>query len=430
MKRILSIILLGMLWLSPKGNTQSILTLDQAISLALSKNEEIQVAKMNEDLMDRQVYKANAGMSPRVDWNLNAGTSFNKVNQEFVDGRIINRNGRTIFPNTNITVQYPIYDGRQMQNRYKLLQSEAAAQQYSTEVIQDNIVTLVIDQYTAIQRQKANLTFLETNLTYYQERYRIVNQRWEGGKIAKPELLQSQNDLTTQQNLIQIAGNQLVELKGSLNTTLYRPYETEFDIEDLQDKTSLTTLEEALNKLLEQDEIIALFEANKQALTINRAILAGQQKPRIGAQASLGYNLSNTNAGLILLNQNTGVTGLITASWNLFDGGHIRRQKEIIDLRYQIVERQKAAYVTTAKSRIQSAMFRLSTAQAITQSYSENVNIAKENLDIILEKLKLGATTPLEVSDAQQRYNQAGQAMINSRFDVVQAYWVLQRLME
>ena len=44
--------------------------------------------------------------------------------------------------------------------------------------------------------------------------------------------------------------------------------------------------------------------------------------PRVGFTTAVGYNYSQTNASQILNSQTLGINGGLTATWNLFDGGH------------------------------------------------------------------------------------------------------------
>ena len=48
----------------------------------------------------------------------------------------------------------------------------------------------------------------------------------------------------------------------------------------------------------------------------------------------------------------------------------------------------------------------------------ENKALAVENLEISLEKFKLGASTILELNDAQTRFNTAMSRLVNAQFNV------------
>jgi outer membrane protein len=409
---------------------QPVMTLDEAINIGLRQSQIMEISQLNEQIARGQVYKANAGMTPRLDWNFNTGTSINYVNQEFVDGRVIDRIGRSLAPNTNLALTYNIYDGGLKRYRYKMLESQANAQKTQTEIVKDELVAKIRDQYIAILRQNSFMTFLENNLKFYKDRLSIVTQRWELGKIAKLDVLQSQNDLKTQENLIKIAAAQIVDLKSSLNITLERDASIDFKTQNIAPIIALNDVESLMNQIKAGDEILRAFDQDIAMQELNGDIISAANLPRIGFQTSLGYNLNNTNAGLILLNQSAGLNAALGATWTLYDGGHTRKQKSINSLRTNILQRQKTAYLSDVKGRVVLAVNKYNLAISIKSAYQDNLSIARENLDIILEKLRLGGASILEVNDAQQRYDVASQAVINSEYDILQAYWVIQSLVE
>ncbi len=428
--RILGFISLIITTIGIRLAAQQVLTLDEAIKIGLGQSQLMAISKLNEQITTAQVYKANAGMMPQLDWNFNAGSSVNYVNQEFVDGRVIDRVGRSLSPNTNLLLTYNMYDGGLKKYRYKLLEAQANVQKTRSEIVKDELITRIRDQYIAILRQTSYVGFLENNLRFYKERLTIVNQRWELGKIAKLDVLQSQNDLKTQENLIKIAAAQLVDLKNSLNITLERDASTEFTTQNIEPINALNDVESLMTQIKNQDEVIRVFDQDIAMHELNGDIISAANLPRVGLQTSLGYSINNTNAGLILLNQNAGLNVGIGATWTLYDGGNTRKQKSINFLRTNILQRQKAAYLSDVRGRVVTAVNRHNLAISIKSAYQDNLSIAKENLDIILEKLRLGGASILEVNDAQQRYDIASQAVINSEYDILQAYWSIQSLVE
>ena len=96
------------------ANAQEILTLENAIDIALEKSYGVKVAKMQQEVADIQVFRGNAGMMPRVDLNANLGTALNGVNQKLSNGTEINRFGRSLAPTSNVAMAWTLYDGKRM----------------------------------------------------------------------------------------------------------------------------------------------------------------------------------------------------------------------------------------------------------------------------------------------------------------------------
>ena len=66
-----------LLFIAQTSVAQEILTLENAIAIALEKNYDIKIAQLQQTVAETQVFKGNAGMLPRLDLNTNAGTAFN-----------------------------------------------------------------------------------------------------------------------------------------------------------------------------------------------------------------------------------------------------------------------------------------------------------------------------------------------------------------
>lgn len=407
---------------------QSVLTLKEAIALGLKNNDNIAISKLNENIDNMQVYKANVGWTPRLDWNLNFNGSVNNVNQEFFDGRNINRFGRTISPNTNVTVNYPLYDGGRMKTQLQLLMEAGKRTNIMTKSIAEQVEDNIIITYFAISRQQATLTFLNSLIKYYQERQTITEQRWQIGRGSKLDYLQSQNDLNTQLAAIKGAEIEFKNLKIQLNLLINRAPDNQFEVEEFTQSIELYTFDASLKNAEDNSEDLAMIE---QDLTINALRVKEIQltnKPRIGVFSSLGYSLSNTNAGLILLNQNLGFNGGFTATWNLFDGGNIKKQTEISKYRSKILFKQRDLINQNIKSALSLAFNQWTSFKEMLLLEESNKKLAEENLTIAQEKFKLGASTVLEVNDAQQRYDSAVNRYLATLYNVKFAALDIERL--
>lgn len=407
---------------------QSVLTLSEAIAIGLKNNNNIAISKLNEDLDNMQVYKANVGMTPRIDWNVNLNSSFNNVNQQFFDGRNINRFGRSIAPNTNVVLNYPLYDGGRMRTQLELLREAGKRTGIMTQSILEQVEDDITITYFAISRQKATLEFLNSLIKFYQERQTITEQRWQIGRGSKLDYLQSQNDLNTQLAAIKGAEIELGNLKIQLNLLLNRPADTQFDVEEFIRSVDLYSFDTSLKNAETNSEDLAMIE---QDLAINALRVKEFQltnKPRIGVVTSLGYSLSNTNAGLILLNQSLGINGGITLSWNLFDGGNIKKQTEIAKYRSKVLFKQRDLINQNLKSSLSLAFNQWSSFKEMLLLEESNKQLAEENLTIAQEKFKLGSSTILEVNDAQQRYDGAVNRYLTTLYNVKFAALDIERL--
>ncbi|MBK8112128.1 MAG: TolC family protein [Saprospiraceae bacterium] len=363
-----------------------------------------------------QVYRANAGLGPRVDWNFNTNGSFNKVNLEFIDGRTLDRYGRSFAPGSNISLSWTLYDGGRMQNRYEILKKQNELSAVTSQQTTEELLRMVTELYYTMARQKYVLDYLKKGVKYYEERLTITEERWKVGRGSKLDYLQSQNDLNTQLAAIQNSELALSNFKVNMNLMLNRAADTDFTTEEIANDLTKYEIEEMVRQAVSNDEALMVLDKNIELSRLATKDWEGSRLPRIGFTTALGYNFSTTNAGQVLNSQSLGFNGGLSASWNLIDGGHAKKQIQISQQQSKILETRKQLQLARIRTNATLAVQQINATDANLKLEQNNKDLAEENLTIALEKFKLGASTILELNDAQQRYDASIQRYIDAVF--------------
>jgi outer membrane protein TolC len=424
-----NIIILTFLVCFAMVNGQELLTLEQAILTAKTNNPSITINQMEEQIAKMQVYKANVGMVPRIDWNTNVGSAFNFVNQEFINGESINRFGRNFAPNTNLSVNYNLYDGNSMKTRLEILDQQSQRIGITSKSAEEILINEVINNFYLISRQKEGLRFLNSVTKYYQERLSITEQRWQIGRGSKLDYLQSQNDYNTQLTDIKNAELLLQNLKVRLNLLMNRDPNADFDIVEPLATLDTYNIETAYQKAERESEELALIAKDLDINALQIKVIQAQKKPQINVFGTFGYSFSQSNAGFLLFNQNTGTNLGISAVWNVFDGGQVKNQSNIGKYRAQILFKQREQIQQRIKSELTLAYNQWKVAEETLKLEETNKVLAEENLEISEEKFRLGASTILEVNDAQRRYDDASNRYINALYNLKFSALEIERLM-
>ena len=80
-------------------------------------------------------------------------------------------------------------------------------------------------------------------------------------------------------------------------------------------------------------------------------------------------------------------------------------------------------------SQLQNALTEFDNQQQLLAIEKENVILAKENLEISMQRLRFGQTTSLEVRQAQDSYEQSLTRLLNFKFNLKAAETTLKQLM-
>lgn len=406
------------LCLSNLVSAQSKLTLDEAIELALANNYGIKLANQRVEVSELQIYKGNAGLLPTFDWNTTFGGNLTALNQKLSNGTEVNRFNQGFSPVTNFVLNWTLYDGRRMQTNYELLKSTGQQQMVQSRLTVQSTVVNVMQTYYEILRQKKTVDFLQTIIKYYDERLQLTQQRWEIGRGSKLDYLQSKTDLTAQQSTLVQSENALRNAKVQLNTLLNRSTAEQFEVVELPAAIINYDIETLITTARQTNQDLILLDKNKEISLLNEKLAESFRLPRISLNSSLGYSLSKNTAGLFLINQNAGLNAGVTASWNIFNGQQTRKDIETAKLNTKIVETQKELLLQQIESNLVTAYNQYLTDKSLLTIEEENKALAEENLTISLEKFKLGASTILELNEAQRRFDTSLNRLVNAEYNI------------
>ncbi|NND08623.1 MAG: TolC family protein [Saprospiraceae bacterium] len=397
---------------------QELLLLEEAIELALANNLGIQASEMERSAVEMQVYKSNAGFGPQIDLNANLNSTVNEVKQNFIDGRVVDRFGRSYAPNINVGLRLPIYDGGQMQARFERLGQLSEVSNIETQIEAQNLVSQLIRLYYNVMQLNARVGFLNTVIKYYEDRLAITEERWQVGKGSKIDFLQSKTDLNAQLAEKARTTNEFRNAVVNLNALLNRPLDTEFRVQDearFQDDYDLAELIER-----SKEANPALMRIQQMNLLNYTAIKEWEaaKKPQVSLSAALGYYYTNTNAGFLLSNQNAALNAGLNARWSIFDGGHRRNQLAIARMDKNALDKRAQDLSTLINADLTAAFNQYQADKEMLQFEQDNRLLAEENLSISLEKFRLGASTILELNEAQRSYDNALNRLVNAQHNI------------
>lgn len=400
------------------ATAQDTLRLDDAIALSLENNFGIQIASKNVDLANNQIFRGNAGMTPVIDWNTNINSTFNQVHQSFIDGRVINRFGTSVAPNTSIALQYTLYNGNRMQAIFQRLKSLGQLSEIQKQLAVQNTLADVMEAYYNIQRLQTTGAFIDQIIKYYEERQKLTEERWQIGRGSKLDFLQSKADLTIQltdqtNNYIQIRN-----AKIELNRLLARDPHLDFHVERESEDYPIYDLEYLKDQTRSQNPDFLAIRKQEEINLLNQKEAKSFLKPTINLNSSFGYNFNYNNAGLINNSQSTGLSTGLSASWRLFDGKVIKRNIQTTMINADIIRLQKDQLVNDLDNQLTAAYYQYETQKKLVALEQQNIETAQENLDISAEKFKLGASTILEINDAQTRFTTIMNRLVAAEYNL------------
>ncbi|MFA6571911.1 MAG: TolC family protein [Bacteroidota bacterium] len=384
--------------------SQNLLKLEDAVSIGLKNNYDIQLSKNEFQINKENNTAGNAGMMPNL--NLNAGANFalNNSHIEYASGSVTDKPSATTRNySAGLALNWTIFDGFKMfTTKSKLEEIERGGEIKYRSQLQQSIAQ-IIEAYYEIVRQKQVLNTIREIIALSKERMTIGETRFNAGLSAKTELLQAQIDFNTQsQNEIQQV-NVIAEAKRKLNQIINREINEKFEVTD---SIAYSVIDSAYaeSKILESNPSVQYFKKQLEIEKLTVKEYESLNLPYINLSAGYGLNLAENTTGLIAINRSNGANVGLNLSYPLFQGGNISRQIQISELNAYSIELQLEAQKKQVRSQFLSSLELFRTNLKMLDIENSTRTLAKENLFLALERLKLAQTTSIEVRDAQLSY--------------------------
>jgi outer membrane protein len=194
------------------------------------------------------------------------------------------------------------------------------------------------------------------------------------------------------------------------------PLVTEFEYPELSELTD------------ENNSALQLAVLRRNLSELDADIARSDLFPNLSLTAGYNFLRSESEAGNLRTNHSNGYSYGVRASWNIFNGFNTRRNIQNAAI---LIENNNILYEQTA-SRVRSDLlnfFRVfeNSMQQIRLEL-QNLQSAEENVDIALERLKLGNISPLEFREAQINLLNAQNRLVSSQVDAKIAETELLRL--
>lgn len=398
-------------------SAQDYLTPEEAVAIALENNFNIQIAQNNLEIDEINVSRANAGMLPSVTGAFNLNNTISNSTQERTDGTVQElTNAHNNNMNYGVNLQWTVFDGFSMFARYDQLkefqkQGEAELQ---TQVV--SLTTEVLVTYYNLIQQQAILEAYHTAIDLSRLRLETAQNRFEIGKAAKLEVLNAQVDLNTDQTNL-LRQQELIEnTKTYLNLLLARELTTPINVGDDLAIDEGLVLEELMSLAEHQNPQIQSALIEQQIAEHELRRIKGERFPQVSLNTGYNFTHSESSLGFARQNDGRGFNYGVSVSINIFNGFLQKRNEGIAKIRIENsqlgIEQQKQRIESQLLSNFQTYLTQLE----LVGLEENNEAIAKENLDITLEKFRIGTITTLEVRTAQLNYINAMTRVIEARF--------------
>jgi outer membrane protein TolC len=311
-----------------------------------------------------------------------------------------------------------IFNGFNVVTTYKKLGELNQVGQLNTQLTIENLIADIVSGYYNYILQVQLMNNLKYALTLSRERLRIDGDRYLLGSGSKLEVLQSRvyvnsdsSNLSRQNEVVRSAQIRLNEMMAVDNLS------NEFSSRDTSIDVNPSLLYvKLLEETLVNNTNLLIAGKNKTISEYDYKLIVSRSYPYLNFSGGYSYNLNTYTGGTSKSQITNGMNYGLSLGVNLFDGNNQRRsirnssiERESKDLRYREVEQGIRADLLTIYNAY-SNYLRLITLE------DQNFQTATENLDIALERYKLGSLSGIDLREVQKSLLDARERLISAHY--------------
>ena len=410
---------------------QPMLTVDDAVSMALKNNYDILVAHNDAEIAKVNNTAGNAGMLPTVAIIGSDNYSLSNIDQKPSGGApdIKSTDATSNSFNAGAALNWTLFDGGKMfVTKRKLGEIETLGQmQFKDKVLQT--VYAVIAAYYDVARQKQTLSSIEEVITYNKDRVNIGQTSFNAGLSPKTTYLQAQIDLNVykenainQQTVISAA-------KRTLNQLLSRDPEVAFDVYDSIPRDGGLDTVRLREKLIERNTGLTSLQKQVDIARLGLDEFYSLRYPKIAMSAGYDFIRTDNSTGSLLMNGGYGPQIGASVSIPIYQAGNVDRQIAAAKLQVQSAQYDLESGRQLVYAQARNALDEFENQHKLLAIEKDNTALAKENLDISMQRLRYGQSTSLELRQAEESYEEARTRLINIEYNLKIAETKLKQLL-
>lgn len=399
-----------------------VVDLDECLRIGLEHNFDIRIMRNKQDISDRNVTWGNAGLLPTIDASTGYNVKSDNANQTLVDDveeKSI-RNNNTKALNASVNLNWTVFDGFDAQTNYQKLKELRSMGELNTQLTVESFIANLSAEYYNLVQETMRMKNLKSAVTLSREQLRIVEARYQIGSLSRLDLQQARVDfnadssrLIRQYEVLNTSRIKLNELMGveDVETSLIAA-DTVITLKPIESKDVLW------NSVLSQNILLQLTQKDILLSQLDLKNIQSRYYPYVRLNTGYGFSHFNYDMGSFDKQRTWGPNVGVTVGINIFDGFNTRREQRNAHTRIDNRQLESEQMRLSIKSDFSNMWQSYINNQELFNLEKENVENARENYEIAIERYKLGDLAGIRLREAQNSLLEAEERLVTSQFNI------------
>ena len=217
--------------------------------------------------------------------------------------------------------------------------------------------------------------------------------------------------------------------KRTLNQLLSRDPEVAFDVYDSIPRDGGLDTVRLREKLIERNTGLTSLQKQVDIARLGLDEFYSLRYPKIAMSAGYDFIRTDNSTGSLLMNGGYGPQIGASVSIPIYQAGNVDRQIAAAKLQVQSAQYDLESGRQLVYAQARNALDEFENQHKLLAIEKDNTALAKENLDISMQRLRYGQSTSLELRQAEESYEEARTRLINIEYNLKIAETKLKQLL-
>lgn len=422
MKRVFSVLFLCISLLFTHSIIAQTINLEECLRVGLEQNFDIRIMRNEQTISDRNVSWGNAGFLPTLDATTGYNLKSDNTNQTPADGSAERniRSNNTQSVNASVNLNWTLFDGFNAQTNYKKLKELKSMGELNTQLTVESFIANLSAEYYNLVKETMRMENLKSAVKLSGEQLRIVEARYQIGDLSRLDLQQARVDFNSdssrfihQYEVLNTSRIKLNELMGNNNVEMpLVAADTSINLKPIEPKEVLW------NSVLSYNVLLQLTKKDIALSQLNLKNIESRYYPYVKLNTGYGFTHFNYDVGSFEKQRNWGPNIGVTVGINIFDGFNKRREQKNAQIRIQNTKLEKEQMELAIKSDFANMWQSYLNNLELLKLEKENVEVARENYDIAIERYKLGDLAGIRLREAQNSLLEAEERLVTAQYNI------------
>jgi HAE1 family hydrophobic/amphiphilic exporter-1 len=400
------------------------LSFDDALRLALERNQQLKVAEQQLRESQGRVSEAKANFLPSFDVSylftpsqqatlLRIPAGFFGPEEQKFRANFVREN---VF---RLDITQPIYTGGRLQNAFAASAAGEEASRQQFERARQNLGLQVVQAYYGALLQQQGISVAEEGVRRADNQLAIAKTRFESGTVARLDVLRAEVELANNRAALIRARSAADTAMQALRAVLSLDDDGPLALKgSLDQETTVPSQAELLARLPQRADVKAL-ESQREGARRLKAIATADLKPTLAFTGNVQYQEDAFNG--MWNGDNRSYQFAFAVKVPLFAGPRVAAQKATAAAQERQAQYGINATLDAGKLEVTSAYRELDAAREIVEVQRKAVELAREGLSIAEVSYENGVITSSELNDARVSLLETEWALAQAKYGVIVA---------